>query len=139
MWLNSTAKVAIRSVIFIAEKGGDAPVRVDDVAAALNTPRNYLSKTLHALTKAGVLRSFRGPKGGFRLIDPAEELPLAKVIAAFAPANDRRCLIGRPKCGDARPCLAHDQWSKVTAGVDDFFSHTTVADLMNYDPELISL
>lgn len=130
MWLNSTAQSALRAVIFVAEQGGGAPVRVDDIANALHGPRNYLSKTLHALVRAGVLRSSRGPGGGFQLVDPAEELCLARVVAPFEPTLDRRCLVGRSSCADANPCRVHHHWSAVSSHVETFFHETTIADLI---------
>jgi len=130
MWLNSTAQSALRAVLFIADHGADGPVRVDDIAASLRVPRNYLSKTLHALTRAGVLRSARGPKGGFQLADPPHRMTLARVVGPFEPAGERRCLVGRPVCGDAHPCPAHDRWSGIAAAVEDFFGQTTLADLL---------
>ena len=73
MWISGTTQYALRAVLFVAEHGSDEPVRVDAIAAALNVPRNYLSKTLHTLARAGVLRSGRGPRGGFQLVDRPDE------------------------------------------------------------------
>ncbi len=130
MWLNGTSQSAIRAVLYVAGHAEPGPVRVDDIASALHCPRNYLSKTLHALARAGVLRSARGPKGGFQLADPPERLVLARVIAPFEPVAARRCLMGRADCGGAHPCLAHHRWERVAAAVADFFSQTSVADLL---------
>jgi Rrf2 family transcriptional regulator, nitric oxide-sensitive transcriptional repressor len=133
MWLNSTAQNAVRAVLYIVEHAAEGPVRVDDVAASLRCPRNYLSKTLHALARAGVLRSARGPKGGFQLVDPPGRLALSRVVSPFEPAAERRCLVGRANCGDAHPCPAHHRWSRVAAVVEDFFGQTTVADMLKQD------
>jgi Rrf2 family protein len=133
MWLNSTAQNALRAVLHIAEHATDGPVRVDDVAASLRCPRNYLSKTLYALARAGVLRSARGRNGGFQLADPPDRLTLSRVVGPFEPAGQRRCLVGRADCGNAHPCLAHSRWSRVAAVVEDFFGQTTVADLLKQD------
>ena len=134
MWLSSTAQQAVYAVLCIAQSEGDEPVRVDEVAKIMGSPRNYLSKTLHLLTRAGVLRSERGPRGGFRLALPPERTTLAKVVAPFEPAVKRRCLVGRPTCGDANPCTAHHKWKKVAGRVEDFFTTTTIADLLKGNP-----
>lgn len=129
MWLNSTAQTALNAVLHIARQTTDTPVRVDEIAASTDAPRNYLSKTLHALGKAGVLRSWRGPKGGFQLARPADQVSLAQVVAPFAPANGRRCLIGNTRCSDLTPCAAHRSWSPVAGEVERYFAHTSVAEL----------
>ena len=134
MWLSSTAQDALRAVLHIADHDEKRLVRVDEIAAALDCPRNYLSKTLHALTRAGVLRSERGPRGGFQLAKPPEVLAISQIVAPFEPVGDRRCLFGRPECGGSHPCAAHHRWSGVAAGVTDFFSGTMVADLRKKSP-----
>ena len=134
MWLSSTAQQAIHAVLCIADCAEDGPVRVDEIAAVLGCPRNYLSKTLYLLTRAGVLLSERGPRGGFRLAVPANRLTLSRVVAPFEPIAERRCLVGRPTCGDANPCAAHNRWKKVAGRVDSFFTKTTIADLSKSNP-----
>lgn len=134
VWLNSTSQNALRAVLYIAEQGDVGLVPVDDIATSLGIPRNYLSKTMHALTRAGVLRSVRGRNGGFQLVDAPEDLVLSRIVAPFQPALERRCLMGRAVCGDANPCQVHDRWSRVANDVQAFFNQTTVAQTLKKDP-----
>lgn len=131
MWLSSTAQQAIHAVLCIAGKGDDRPMRVDDIAAEIGCPRNYLSKTLHALTRAGVLISERGPLGGFRLSRAADRLTLGEVVAPFEPVGERRCLLGFASCSDRRPCKAHATWRDLAGDVDEFFRTTKIASLVD--------
>lgn len=128
MWLSSTAQQAIHAVLCVARGGGE-PLRVDGIAAETGFPRNYLSKTLHVLSRAGVLTSERGPRGGFRLAHAPERLTLAVIIAPFSRPG-RRCLLGRPTCGDRNPCAAHARWSEVASTIEEYFSTTTIATLL---------
>lgn len=130
MWLSSTAQQAIHAVLYIAANSGDGPVRVGDVARALDCPRNYLSKTLHGLVRAGVLRSERGPRGGFRLSDAPDRLTLARIIAPFEPVGDRPSLIGPRTHRNLRPGTALARWTRLAERVDQFFATTTVAGLL---------
>ena len=134
MWLSSTAQQAIHAVLCIAGSADEGPIRVDEIAAVMQCPRNYLSKTLHLLARVGVLRSERGPRGGFRLATTPHRLTLAQVVAPFEPIGERRCLVGRPTCSDSNPCTAHHRWKKVAGGVDEFFRKTTIADLLEGNP-----
>jgi Rrf2 family iron-sulfur cluster assembly transcriptional regulator len=134
MWLSTTAQNSLHAVLCIAGSADDGPVRVDEIAAVLGRPRNYLSKTLHTLVHAGVLLSTRGPTGGFQLAEKPERLTLARVIAPFEPLGERRCLVGRATCGDAHPCAAHRRWSTVAANVEKFLNKTTIATLLSDNP-----
>lgn len=132
--LSQTAEYALRTVLLIAARPEAATVSVEEIAAELGVPRNYLSKTLHQLARAGVLASARGPGGGFRLAVPASRLRLARVIEPFDDlAGGRRCLLGRPACTDRSPCEAHERWKVAAEGVASFFRDTTVADLVASD------
>jgi Rrf2 family protein len=127
--LSQTAEYALRTVVFLADRG-DAPGRIDEIAAALEIPRNYLSKVLHRLAQESILVSARGQRGGFRLASPAERIRLLDVIEPFDHIGDqRRCLLGRDVCSDQRACEAHEAWKDVGARVAAFFAGTTVADL----------
>jgi Rrf2 family transcriptional regulator, iron-sulfur cluster assembly transcription factor len=131
MWISGTSQYAIRAVVYVATHGADTPVRVGPIAEALDVPRNYLSKTLHLLTRAGVLRSVRGPRGGFQLAVSPARLTLSKIAEPFDEVGTRHCLLGRPQCGDRNPCPAHGRWAGVSDRLQTFFRSTTVADLMS--------
>jgi Rrf2 family protein len=131
MTLPQTAEYALRAVLYIAASGQARPVRVEEIARALDVPRNYLSKTLHQLARAGILDSWRGPRGGFRLSNPPERTTLESVIAPFGTSIASGCLLGRSECRDDRPCPAHARWKGVAVAMRSFFAETTVADLMH--------
>ena len=132
MILSRTGEYALRAILHLAESADDALIRVDDIAQALSVPRNYLSKILHELGRAGVLASSRGPRGGFRLARPASELTLEDVVGRFDPLDpQRRCLLGREGgCSDEDPCAAHDRWRDLSGLLASFFGETTVAELL---------
>ena len=129
--LSQTAEYALRTVLYLAARQGDGLSRVGDIAEELGIPKNYLSKTLHVLARAGVLYSSRGKNGGFRLAQPADKLTLAEVVAPFnGPTGTRICLLGRTACSDSDPCPAHGRWKSVSMEVSTFFRETLVSDLL---------
>lgn len=133
MILSQTAVYALKAVMYLAEVDRGTPVRVDEMARELDVPRNYLSKILHALTRAGLLGSTRGPKGGFELMTRPEELHLSEVVTHFDEVGSGPgCLLGRDECSDDNPCAAHLRWKGVSMEVKRFFQETTVADLSHH-------
>lgn len=129
--LSQTAEYAIRAVLHIAEHGADRPVSVGEIAEALAVPRNYLSKTLHQLSRAGIVTSTFGPGGGFQLGPRANALTLDRIIAPFDTSGERHCLLGQARCRDSAPCPAHGRWKGIAEQIHTFFGTTTVADLLN--------
>lgn len=140
MVLPQTAEYALRAVLHIARH--ECSMRVGEIATAVGVPHNYLSKTLHQLARAGVLASARGPAGGFRLAVAPAELTLEQVVSPFGSRSRRRCLLGGGVCGEMPECAAHTRWAPVGSQVREFFSATTVADLLSStpsrDPEVMS-
>jgi Rrf2 family protein len=129
--LSNTGEYALRAMIHLAEHEGEGPVRVEDVAAALQVPRNYLSKILHTLVKRGILGSLRGPRGGFELAVPATLVSLYDVVEPFDDIEARRtCLLGGVACDDAQPCPVHGRWKGVATEVALFFRETKLADVV---------
>jgi Rrf2 family protein len=133
--LSQTAEYALRAVLYLGQQPKGTLTRVNDVASALKIPRNYLSKILHVLARAGILSSTRGKAGGFRLATPVERLTLLKVVGEFDDVDQRRhCLLGNPVCSDRTACAAHAQWKQTADAVATFFRTTTIADLLQEEP-----
>lgn len=130
--LSQTSEYALRAVLHLAMRPQGEPTRLEDIAAAVDVPRNYLSKTLHQLARVGVLVSGRGRYGGFRLAADPAELTIADVIGPFEPsALVRRCLLGQAECSDATACAVHGRWKVVATPVRDFLRRTTIAELLD--------
>lgn len=130
--LSQTAEYALRAVLAIAADPGGEPLGAGRLARTLRVPRNYLSKTLYQLARAGVLESTRGRRGGFRLATTPERISLLEIVEPFDEVlGQRRCLMGRPACNDQNPCQAHDRWKVVSQMAVEFFRKTTVADLVS--------
>ncbi len=128
--LPQTAEYALRAVCYIAEHEHAGPVPVPAIAASLEAPQNYLSKTLHQLGALGVLRSARGAQGGYRLGLPPDQLRLAAIVEPFLPPTEHRCIMGRTHCRDDQPCGAHWRWKEVRETARTFFTDLTIADLL---------
>jgi Rrf2 family protein len=128
--LSQTAEYALRAVLALAAEPEGHSLGAAHLAGMLGIPRNYLSKTLHQLARAGVLESNRGKLGGFRLARSAERITLLDVVSPFDDVSGRRvCLLGRPVCSDHTACAAHGRWKAVSDRTATFFRETTVADL----------
>lgn len=129
--LTDTAEYALRAVLYLARQEHGTHVSAARVADELDLPRNYLSKVLRRLAHQGVLESSRGPAGGFRLAHRTSEVTLGAAIEPFYDFSvDEQCLLGRRKCSDRDPCVAHERWRNVVGGFRTFFDETTIDELI---------
>jgi Rrf2 family protein len=82
MRVTAKADYAVRAAVELAGSSADAPRKVDEVSQAQGIPLSFLENILTQLRSAGVVRSQRGPEGGYWLAHPASEVTLADVIRA---------------------------------------------------------
>jgi Rrf2 family protein len=82
MHVTAKADYAVRAIVELAGSSQQSPRKVDDVAQAQGIPVSFLENILTQLRSSGIVRSQRGPEGGYWLARPADELSLATVIRA---------------------------------------------------------
>ena len=80
--INKTIGYALLAAGYIAEHSQEGSVGASVISKECNIPMLYLFKVLDTLTKANILRSKRGPGGGFSLARPAEEITILEIIEA---------------------------------------------------------
>jgi Rrf2 family protein len=79
--LSARVDYALRAMSELA--AADAPRTVDQLSAAQHIPNKYLESILGELRRGGLLRSQRGPEGGYRLARAADAISIADVIRAL--------------------------------------------------------
>jgi Rrf2 family protein len=82
MHVTAKADYAVRAVVELADSSQAAPRKVEDIATSQAIPVSFLENILTQLRSSGVVRSQRGPEGGYWLAHPPEEVNLAQIIRA---------------------------------------------------------
>jgi Rrf2 family protein len=130
MHVTAKADYAVRAVVELADAVQGSPRKVDQIAQAQGIPLSFLENILTQLRSAGVVRSQRGPEGGYWLARPATEVNLAQVIRAVEGP-----LVGvrgqRPEevqyAGSAESL--QQVWIALRANLRKVLEHVTVADV----------
>jgi len=107
-----TCQHALRALIFLASKTPDKPVLVSEIADAAKVPRQSLAKILHGLRNKGLVKSTKGPGGGYRLARPGGDVTIIEVVEAVdGPLYlARSCVLGLEECNGNEPCALHEYW-----------------------------
>ena len=82
MWVSRRTDYATRAVLALALSEG-GPLKLDQIATATEAPRTVLEQVMPTLRSAGIVRSERGPGGGYTLNHPPEEITLERVVRLF--------------------------------------------------------
>ena len=113
--------------VLAAHTGG--PLTTGQVASALGVSQAHLSKVLQRLGRSGLVESVRGPRGGFTLAQPAEDITLLSVYEAIeGPLSLDDCLLGLPRCDNGR-CVFGGLLASVNRQFADYLAKTRVNDL----------
>jgi Rrf2 family protein len=84
MWITRKTDYATRAVLALAiAEGDDKPLKLAELAYRTAVPAPFLEQIMSQLRGAGIVRSERGPSGGYRLNRPAEEISLDRVVRVF--------------------------------------------------------
>ncbi len=82
MKINRSIEYALIGAGYIAQHYKDGPVVVARISKEYNISLEYLTRIFQHLLKANILRSKKGPRGGFYLARPAEEITMLEIIEA---------------------------------------------------------
>ncbi len=106
MQLSRKADYALRAVAFVAQLKRGELASIGRVAAERGIPREFLAKILKELTRAGILVSFQGVTGGYRLARPAKDISFLDVIVAMeGPISVNLCVDGgHCDCTEEKGC-----------------------------------
>ena len=83
MRVSAKADYAVRAAIELACAAGEGPVKGERIATAQAIPPKFLENILGQLRRSGIIRSQRGPDGGYWLAKAAEQITLADIIRAI--------------------------------------------------------
>ncbi len=84
MNISRSAGYGMMAVGYIGQHDGELPVLASTVSKKYDIPTEYLLKILQQLVRANVLRSKRGPRGGFSMARPTKEINMLEIIEAIS-------------------------------------------------------
>jgi Rrf2 family protein len=130
MHVTAKADYAVRAVVELASGSQDSPRKVDEVAQAQGIPVSFLENILTQLRSAGLVRSQRGPEGGYWLAHPPAEVNLAQVIRAVeGPLVGVRGLRPEEVSYEGSAESLQQVWLALRANLRKVLEHVTLADV----------
>lgn len=131
MLVTREADYAVRCVLFLSNTK-DITASVRDMSRHVHVPQSFLAKILQRLVKAGIVRSIRGVKGGFRLAKSPAAINLLEILDAIqGPTGINVCAIDRRRCKLSSTCTVHPVWVSIRKDVDMRLRRETIAKLMD--------
>ncbi|MDP8204407.1 MAG: Rrf2 family transcriptional regulator [Candidatus Tenebribacter mawsonii] len=119
--ISEAASLALHGLVFIA-KNQPSRINVKVLAEELNASQTHLAKVFQKLGKANLVRSLRGPAGGFELNKPAEDitfLEIYEIIDGEIILGD--CPLGKNHCV-FKSCIFDNELNRISQDIYETFS-----------------
>ncbi|GAL88119.1 RrF2 family transcriptional regulator [Jejuia pallidilutea] len=108
--LSNSSKYAVKAVLFLAlHSNEDCKIMVKDISEPINVPQAYIAKLLQELSRANIISSTRGPKGGFYLSETNKAQPIINILKVID--GEKRltsCMLSLDMCNEKKPCPLHN-------------------------------
>jgi Rrf2 family transcriptional regulator, iron-sulfur cluster assembly transcription factor len=130
--LSTKARYAVMAMVDLALHSGDKAVPLADIADREEISLAYLEQLFAKLRRAGLVKSVRGPGGGYLLAHGRDETRIADIILAVGePIRAIRCTPGTAiGCrGDRSRCLTHDLWEELGNQIYLYLSSVSLGDV----------
>ena len=110
---------------------GSGPVTLNEISARQRISLSYLEQLFGKLRRRALVKSVRGPGGGYRLARDAAQISIADIIHAVDESIDATQCGGKENCHDDQKCLTHDLWARLNDHIFDYLGAITLKQLID--------
>ena len=124
----------LRALMYLAERRARGPVTLSEIAETLMIPKAFLSKILQQLARKGVVRSLKGPSGGFVLAVEPAEVTLQEILTEIdGPTRVFECFATESDCTFYSDCMMREVFGEVEDQIGAVLARYTLADFRYND------
>jgi len=130
MRLTTKGRYAVTAMLDLALHYQAGPISLADISERQGISLSYLEQLFTKLRRNGLVKSTRGPGGGYSLSRPADEIAVADVITAVDENVDTTRCGGLSNCQDDERCLTHELWVNLSDQIHNFLRNISLGQLM---------
>lgn len=132
--LSTKGQYGVRAMYEIAKGYPDRPVTIKEISEKQRVSVAYLEQILNKLRKANLIKSIKGPGGGYLLNKSPENISIASILNELeGPVAITTCLAPERSCIMIDNCVAHLLWKALGEQIEAFLETITLKNLLNGD------
>jgi Rrf2 family iron-sulfur cluster assembly transcriptional regulator len=135
MRLTTKGRYAVTAMLDLAMNSKEKPVNLNEISGRQAISLSYLEQLFSKLRKQKLVKSVRGPGGGYQLNRAADEISIADVINAVNESMDVSRCEGKANCHEGKQCLTHNLWMDLSERIHDFLNQITLGELIQKNAE----
>lgn len=129
--LSTKGQYGVRAMYEIAHSGMEKPVTIRHISAKQDVSIAYLEQILNKLRRAGLVRSIKGPGGGYILARSPSDISIASILNELeGPVTLTSCLDPKEGCTRVDTCVTRVLWSSLGRQIEAFLKTITLNDLL---------
>ncbi len=130
MRLTTRGRYAVTAMLDLAVNSANGPARLAAISERQDISLSYLEQLFGQLRRQGLVRSQRGPGGGYLLGREAAAISIAEVIAAVNEDTDATRCGGAGDCHHGGTCITHHLWMDLSDQIRSFLGDISLANLV---------
>ncbi|MBD3646112.1 MAG: Fe-S cluster assembly transcriptional regulator IscR [Pseudomonadales bacterium] len=130
MKLTAKGRYAVTAMLDLAVHEKDGPISLADISERQGISLSYLEQLFAKLRRRGLVKSVRGPGGGYQLSRRSSEVYVAEIIDSVDENVDATKCAGRADCQKGETCLTHELWSDLSEQIHQFLSSIDLASII---------
>jgi Rrf2 family iron-sulfur cluster assembly transcriptional regulator len=130
MRLTTKGRFAVTAMLDLALHEGGRPVTLASISERQDISLSYLEQLFSRLRQQGLVKSVRGPGGGYRLGREPKSISVSDIIRAVDEQIDATQCGGNENCHDERRCMTHDLWTALNYKILEYLESVSLAQLV---------
>ena len=130
MRLTTKGRYAVTAMLDLAMNGAATPTSLADISKRQEISLSYLEQLFSRLRRAGLVKSVRGPGGGYLLAGEPLDISVARVIDAVNESVDATRCQGLSDCQQGDTCLTHHLWCDLSKEIHGFLDGISLGELV---------
>ncbi len=122
MRLTTKGRFAVTAMLDLAIDESGKPVTLAGISERQTNSLSYLEQLFSRLRRSGLVKSVRGPGGGYRIAKPLSEISVSEIISAVDELIDATQCGGHENCRDERRCMTHNLWSSLNVKILEYLA-----------------
>ena len=129
--LSTKCQYGVRAMFEIATGYNSGPVTIREISEKQDVSVAYLEQILNQLRKAGIIRSVKGPGGGYVLDRKPDDISIGTILRELeGPVAITSCLDPKEGCIRIEGCVTHLLWKSLGEKIEAFLDNMTLQDLI---------
>jgi len=137
--LTMKSRYAVIAIVEIATRNSKLPIKLADISEKQNIPLNYLEQIFLQLKRFNLVRSIKGPGGGYNLNLSSEKISIENIMDAVEEnLKMTRCFKDKKCRKNGVSCETHNLWKNLGHHIRKYFANISIADVISGEVNIIN-